>query len=370
MSSKGKRTKITPTDNVNIHKYKSDNTENAKFLNKVDLAKNLPAAMQNKKWIKEFSNLNSSAVATQTWKKYNAAHAKFLNFTQDTNTKYTWPLSNAVVNGFVTWCGTTQQLSHNTVKAYIFALSKIQKMKSFGPITFAKSLAENLNKGLRNLSTKKPQKFNTVSFNNLKLLKTKIFLTDHNDLNKICLWAVCSTAFFGSFRLGELLAKGKKSFDKNSDLTWKDIEKRHKHWNFNLKNPKVYNPKGEKVTLFPFELKKLCPITAMKNLKISQKKEGIWGVNLPVFRLFNGSNLTKNNLNKVLNTIFPNKKISCKSFRSAIPSILANFPNLMNDRHVMGWGRWKSSSFLRYQKFKIKQKKWVFKKMSNILTKS
>jgi len=170
MSSKGKRTKITPTDSVNIHKYKSGNTENANFLNKADLAKNLPAAMQNKKWIKEFSNLNSSAVATQTWKKYNAAYAKFQNFTQDTNTKYTWPLSNAVVNGFVTWCGTTQNLSHNTVKAYIFALSKIQKMKSFGPITFAKSLAENLNKGLQNLSTKKPQKFNTVSFNNLKLL--------------------------------------------------------------------------------------------------------------------------------------------------------------------------------------------------------
>ena len=90
---------------------------------------------------------------------------------------------------------------------------------------------------------------------------------------------------------------------------------------------------------------------------------------MPVFRLSNGKNLTKSKLNSVLKITFPSKKISCKSFRSGIPSIMANFPDIMNDKHVMGWGRWKSSSFLRYQKFDLKQKKWVFKKLAKILLK-
>ena len=44
--------------------------------------------------------------------------------------------------------------------------------------------------------------------------------------------------------------------------------------------------------------------------------------------------------------------------------------SLLNDKHVMGWGRWKSKTFTRYQKFKINQRKWVFKKVGRILNKS
>jgi len=36
---------------------------------------------------------------------------------------------------------------------------------------------------------------------------------------------------------------------------------------------------------------------------------------------------------------------------------------------MMGWGRWKTKAFLTYQKFRKKQKKWVFKKISRALLK-
>ena len=82
-----------------------------------------------------------------------------------------------------------------------------------------------------------------------------------------------------------------------------------------------------------------------------------------------GKNLMKQTINKVLKNSFKNSNLSSKSFRAAIPSILANFPKLINDKHVMGWGRWKSKVFSRYQKFKTKQRKWVFKKLCHILHK-
>ena len=41
--------------------------------------------------------------------------------------------------------------------------------------------------------------------------------------NKVALWAISSTAFFGCFCLGELLPKTVKSFRPATDLAWGDI---------------------------------------------------------------------------------------------------------------------------------------------------
>jgi hypothetical protein len=113
-----------------------------------------------------------------------------------------------------------------------------------------------------------------MSLKKIILLREKIFSSNHCKLNKKCLWAACCTAFFGSFRCGELLAKGSLNFDKFSDLTWKDISKGKKHWSYHLKSPKIFNPKGEKVTLFPFPTKNLCPINAVSKLKKLSKQRG------------------------------------------------------------------------------------------------
>ena len=40
---------------------------------------------------------------------------------------------------------------------------------------------------------------------------------------KAAVWAVASTAFFGFYRLGELLLDSAKSFDENMCLSWGDV---------------------------------------------------------------------------------------------------------------------------------------------------
>ncbi len=41
--------------------------------------------------------------------------------------------------------------------------------------------------------------------------------------NKIVMWTCCLVAFFGSFRLGELLSKKTRQFDKTSTLLKKHV---------------------------------------------------------------------------------------------------------------------------------------------------
>ena len=92
----------------------------------------------------------------------------------------------------------------------------------------------------------------------------------------------------------------------------------------------------------------MCPISALLKLKKQAKKMGSYQIQNHFLKY------TKN-------------KFSGHSFRAGVPSSLADFPNIANDWHVMGWGRWRSKIFLKYQNRTKKQSKWVFDKIENCL---
>jgi hypothetical protein len=55
------------------------------------------------------------------------------------------------------------------------------------------------------------------------------------------------------------------------------------------------------------------------------------------------------------------KLYSCKSFRAALPSALAAFPNLGNKLAIKRWGRWNSEAFERYTRLNHNAKKRNFR---------
>ena len=57
------------------------------------------------------------------------------------------------------------------------------------------------------------------------VLLTKIHsvLTQSNNLNKTLIWALASMAFFGFFRLGELLVNTSKEYNPSTHLSWGDV---------------------------------------------------------------------------------------------------------------------------------------------------
>ena len=328
----------------------------------------LPKTMHNKFWETKFAHLTSLAVSSSSWKSRLASFHKLKKFSEDTNTSIEWPLKQNTINGFIIWCSEKNEITANTTKTYLCHLNSIQKLMGFKKFKLNKY--KNLIRGFQideNLNKKRKNTRETIDFEALKKIKGEIFNQNTCKLFKKSLWAACSIAFFGCFRMGELVPKLENSTDKNFDLLWGDIELGKKHASIKLKSQKNNILKSQYIHIFKFKDDFTCPIKALKKLKKQAIKMDIFSKKKPVFKTGLKKNLTQRKINTFLKTQFPKNRFSGHSFRAGVPSSLADFPNIANDWHVMGWGRWRSSIFLKYQNRTKKQSKWVFKKIEKAL---
>ena len=328
--------------------------------------------MLTQHWEKRYLELSSMAVTSSTWKCRLSSLNKLKKFAESTNTKIIWPINENIRNGFVIWCFDQGKVSANTVDKYLVHLNSIQSFLGFKKFKKSKNLTKTLLKGFKNANSLKNNKFNSptrkaITFHLLKEIKSKIVSTFKEKILAKTFWCICCMAFFGCFRLGEILTKNKKVFDPNVDLLWKDIKIHRKSVSINIKSQKISSGYSNKIYLFNFKDKKFCPVQNIRSLKHAQCKAKLFNPNWPVFRSKKTVFVTQKDVNCFLKTTFPHTKISGHSFRAGIPTSIANFPDLTNDNHAMGWGRWRSKAFASYQKSKKKQKKWVFRKIEKAL---
>jgi hypothetical protein len=153
--------------------------------------------MQNSFWQNSAKKLTSLALSANTWHKYYAAYNKFNQYLNDTNQTHKWPLEQKVVNGFILWCKERGSLRPQSVKAYIFGLSKIQKFLGFSKIQFSKTYTEDLLKGREHKILKGKSKKGKMTFKKLKEIR-KLAKKQMSKLEFLTIWAVCSLAFFTS----------------------------------------------------------------------------------------------------------------------------------------------------------------------------
>ncbi len=191
--------------------------------------------------------------------------------------------------------------------------------------------------------------------------------------SKSSVWAACLVAFWGAFRLAEILPKRENTFDRLSDLLWQDVTCSSKDkLVFRIKSAKVPGSPGNRVRLYAVKEKRFCPVAALKILENIQKNGNLWDKSLPIFRRSSGRNLTKPVFLKAVNAVLslkPNNGVvlSGKSFRSWIPSCLENFPKHFQENHLKSLGRWKGQAYQRYMKNDDPEFRWVFRKMSERL---
>ena len=202
----------------------------------------------------------------------------------------------------------------------------------------------------------------------MKTLQQKIFLSHWSPFNKLAIWCVCLVCFFGSFRPGELLAKRSKVYDRTANLLTKQVkfDRTSNTWHFWVNSPKTGNPQGESVYLFPFWNPSFCPVYTLNKYVRLLNENHLFSPELPFFRFKSGRNITTKKLNAILAKFLPlrgNKKLTAHCFRSGFISSAANLPDVVNDPHLKGWGRWKSNTFLRYELFDLEQKRWIFNRL-------
>ena len=167
---------------------------------------------------------------------------------------------------------------------------------------------------------------------------------------KLVLWAVCCTAFFGFFRLGELLLNNKADFNPRLHLAWGDMAvdsvQAPRLLKFHLKQAKT-DPFGRGADIILGRTGcVLCPVAAVLSfVAIRGSQQG------PFFVTSAGDPLTKQmfigEIRKVLSRLgLPDHEYAGHSFRigAATSAALAG----IEDSTIQLLGRWQSTAFLRY----------------------
>jgi len=318
----------------------------------------------------------NSAVAKSTWSKYSSALNTFACFEADSRKVFPWPLPLSACRSFIVWGSTVRKLSHSTLKSYLSAIKFMHTLRGFNCDYISKdSTISLLMKGVSKIALSLPSTNirRVVTIPLLITIGSKIARAPWDPLTKQVIWCAATTSFFGSLRLGEILAPSETEHSMLSDLTWNDVKASSPDSILiRIKQPKS-GEKEEYVDLFPFPTHDCCPVAALKNLKKKQILAGVYEKNSPVFRFGSGKNLTMNHFNSILSTLLSDiclpgiSKITCHSFRAGIPSTISLFPELATSDLIKGWGRWASDCYTRYTRLKLPQKHNIFQQISGAL---
>jgi len=302
-----------------------------------------------------------------------AALSCYEKFARENGITVEWPISVVNVQKFINWAVLEKEYATSTVRAYINHLATLHKLKNLSEASCKNFVNNAMLNGAENLtfySDKAQRQKNVMTLPLLRVLGHELIKSNWSNHSKLVIWGSCTAAFFGSFRLGELLSKNESKFNPYETLLWKDIQfLEDGSAKIHNKVPKTRTLGGETISLFPFPKYNCCPIAALKALKSLSTE----GEDYPVFTFSNGSFLTNQKLNAVIR-FFLEKRIgkkaanySCQSFRGGLPSALASKPNIENKGSIKIWGRWKSDAFERYTRLDHIARRAIFERFVSAL---
>ena len=197
----------------------------------------------------------------------------------------------------------------------------------------------------------------------LKILGHRISKLEWNDFAKQVLWTACTTSFFSSCRMGEILSTSEKNFDPKTDLLWENVAfSDNKEVLIFIPFSKTTGFKGKFVDIYPIHKSPLCPSSSQNKLRKMAVSEGIWDPKKPVFTFKSGKFLTKLKLNFWLSNLLSdftdmNHKITGHSFRAAIPTVIASHPDKCTVQEIQEWGGWATDCYHFYTKDKKRKGK-------------
>ena len=165
-------------------------------------------------------------LASSTRKSYQAASNRFHQFCCRFNISSPFPVTEQILCCFAAYLADAG-LKPGTVKVYLAAVRNLQlslglpdpRDQSSLPIlkrVIAGISRSQLTKGSQ---TTKPR----LPITGPLLVKIHASLNQSDNPNKVLIWAICSLAFFGFFRLGELLTESPDHYNPALHLSWGDV---------------------------------------------------------------------------------------------------------------------------------------------------
>jgi len=303
------------------------------------------------KWV-NFSKADS------TWSAYKTAQTMLLKCQADRKETFEWPLSTGAVLTFMHWLIKKRGLRSTTVGHYLSGLRQAHIAKGMEPPELRTEIVKQVLKGRRNMegtgqAGKGGQNRAAMTTAVMKKLKNKLRGAQLEPGEKLMLWSVCTLAFFGAFRIHELLSRHEATFDPAQTLLGEDIsttgQASQRILSVKLKCPKEKKA-GRPTVVDVFEVGgDLCPLRAWDKWQWHKKKS----TGYPVFTWSNGRPLTGRKLNSILGKLLDCRdkkggKYSTHSFRSGIPTMMGELGH--SDEDIKKVGRWSSRAFNLYIK--------------------
>jgi hypothetical protein len=164
------------------------------------------------------------SIANKTWSTYNSAHNMLLQCSSDTNSDLSLPLSEDKTLIFIAWC-IEKGNAVSTVRSYLSGLKTFQVANKFGEQELLTPLVNKVLQGHEHMPKAKAgsSKRLPCTISILKLLKTKLRIAKLDKQIKLLIWSACTIAFYGAFRMGELLCKSVSTYDPRYSLLRKDV---------------------------------------------------------------------------------------------------------------------------------------------------
>ena len=349
-TAKGKGIKH-PTHNVNEEKFSHLNLPaNLKSFLTEKLNKNT-VLHKDRDLLASCLNLFGSSLAKSTWKRYGTAFHWWEKFCACKNVNIN-NFESLQRIAFLCWLNEEKTFKPSTVSMYYSAMKKMFQLFHDFDDSAEENIAKIILKGIKNVFNKKPavcKKIVTpVSLTTLKKFQKLLKKSKHKKTTKTAVWAASLVAFWGCFRLGEILCKKKLVFDKYTNLLWNNVQWDKSFVTLTIKSSKTSGAIPVEVKLGKLKHKLFCPYRALKDWQKMCKTKNLFSSQTPVFRKNNGKNVTPQFLMNFIGKSEPNGLFSGKSFRSGIPSLLALHPELFNTNDLKGLGRWKSNAYQNY----------------------
>lgn len=183
----------------------------------------LPMAMQN-----AVVSASNNCITINTWKSYGAVRAHLVNCQRRVGRRFRFPMAEPEIVLFVAYLLSTEKLKASTIENLLSALRMLHLSEGFFAPALRPDMVKILLTGRGNedarIARSKPGRL-PVTLNVMELIRLRLRQDKRKDeKEKSLIWAVCTIAFTGGFRIGELLSKRARSIDPDYDLQKKDVK--------------------------------------------------------------------------------------------------------------------------------------------------
>ena len=328
----------------------------------------------------DLSNLILLSSSKQTWAKHCSAWKLYSEFCSIFRVNFDLPIKAESARAFVAWAASTKNLKSSTIRSYVSSLNMANTLgNSNHPNLNSDSCVKLAIKGVKNSvdqnSAARPSRI-PMTYDLLTILGHRINELNWGKFSKQVFWTACTTCFFSSCRMGEILPLQEKSFDPNTTVLWENVAfTEEEDVVIFIPYSKTTGFKGKFIDIYPIKGNWICPSASLYKLRRMAESEGIWSKDKPVFSFKSGKFLTKAKLNFWLASLLSDftdsqNSITGHSFRAAIPSLLAANPDISSANDIQLWGGWTSESYRLYTKSETEKKKIVFGKIISCLLKN